>query len=160
VDRRTAPDADAAFPSSSRASDARVRGRLLFLADSEALIMIHPRSLLLAALFVLPVVLPTGAAFAHAHLQSALPAVDGVVEKAPTAITINFTEALEPRFCSIEVTDAQGQRVDDGTAHTDGDPKRLSIGLKTLPSGIYTVQWHATSVDTHRTEGNYHFTVK
>jgi len=28
-----------------------------------------------------------------------------------------------------------------------------------LPPGIYTVIWHVTSIDTHKTEGRYQFTV-
>jgi methionine-rich copper-binding protein CopC len=119
--------------------------------------MMFFRSILLVAALVLP----ASAAFAHAHLQSAVPPVGSTVEQAPTAITISFSEALEPRFSTIEVSDETGQRVDDGTPHTaDGDAKRLSVGLKKLSPGIYKVQWHATSVDTHRTEGDYHFTVK
>ena len=31
--------------------------------------------------------------------------------------------------------------------------------LPKLTPGTYTVNWHVTSVDTHKTEGNYKFTV-
>ncbi len=31
---------------------------------------------------------------------------------------------------------------------------------KTLPPGVYTVTWHAVSVDTHHTQGDFQFTVK
>lgn len=40
------------------------------------------------------------------------------------------------------------------------DNKLFSVGLSTLPPGTYTVIWHATSVDTHKTEGKFHFMVK
>ena len=110
---------------------------------------------------VLPLLLASSAAFAHAHLQSAIPPVDATVDTPPTAVTLTFTEALEPRFSSIEVKDAAGKRVDDGKPHHEGgDAKRFSVGIGKLPSGLYTVDWHATSVDTHRTEGRFHFTVK
>jgi copper resistance protein C len=33
------------------------------------------------------------------------------------------------------------------------------VTLPKLPPGTYTVNWHVTSVDTHKTEGNYTFTV-
>ena len=100
-------------------------------------------------------------ALAHAHLQSAIPPVEGTVEAAPAAVTLTFSEALEPRFSSIEVKDAAGKRVDDAKPHSDaGDAKRFSVGIGKLPPGLYTVDWHATSVDTHRTEGSFHFTVK
>ena len=102
-----------------------------------------------------------GAAFAHAHLRSANPAVDSTVATAPTEVAITFSEAVEPNFSSIEVQNGSGQRMDDGKAHTaPSDGKILSVGLKTLPPGTYTVEWHATAVDTHKTDGKFSFTVK
>jgi len=115
------------------------------------------RSVLIAGYFLLNAV----PAFAHAHLQSAIPPVEGTIDSAPAAITLTFSEALEPRFSAIEVKDAAGKRVDDGKPHSEaGDAKRFSVGIGKLPPGLYTVDWHATSVDTHRTEGSFHFTVK
>jgi hypothetical protein len=100
-------------------------------------------------------------AFAHAHLQSAIPPVEGTVDTAPTSVTLTFSEPLEARFSSIEVKDAAGKRVDDGKPHgASGDGKSFAIGIGKLAPGVYTVDWHATSVDTHRTEGSFHFTVK
>ena len=73
---------------------------------------------------------------------------------------ITFTEAIEPRYTTIEVTNANHQRVDDGEAHlAGGDAKRVAVSLQPLPPSTYTVAWHATSVDTHKTSGLYQFTV-
>lgn len=36
-----------------------------------------------------------------------------------------------------------------------GDGKRLAVSLGALPPGTYNVVWHATSVDTHKTEGSF-----
>ena len=103
----------------------------------------------------------SAAAFAHAPLQSAAPPVEGSVDTAPSIVTLSFTEPLEARFSSIEVKDAAGKRVDDGKPHrASGDGKSFAIGVGTLAPGVYTVDWHATSIDTHRTEGSFHFTVK
>jgi methionine-rich copper-binding protein CopC len=114
-----------------------------------------------APLLVVALLLASPAAFAHAHLQSAIPPADATVDKSPAAVILTFTEALEARFSSIEVKDAAGKRVDDGKPHSEGgDAKRLSVGVAKLAPGVYTVDWHATSVDTHRTEGSFHFTVK
>lgn len=100
-------------------------------------------------------------AFAHAHLRSADPAVDSTVAAAPKEVTITFSEAVEPGFSSIEVQDGSGKRVDDGKPHTAAsDGKLLSVGLSTLAPGTYTVTWHATAVDTHKTDGTFSFTVK
>jgi copper resistance protein C len=103
-----------------------------------------------------------GAAFAHADLASADPAAGATVATAPTAISITFTEAVEPKFSSIEVLDAAGTRVDEGKAQTaPGNEKLLSVGLKPLAPGTYKVIWHATAADdSHKTKGNYAFTVK
>ncbi len=35
----------------------------------------------------------------------------------------------------------------------------LVVALPKLPNGVYTVVWHVTSVDTHKTEGRYQFTI-
>jgi periplasmic copper chaperone A len=99
-------------------------------------------------------------AFAHAWLQSASPPVEGTVTQPPAELTIAFTGAIEPRFSTIEVTNDSAERVDDAQPRpASGDATRLSVGLRSLPPGTYTVAWHAISVDTHRTDGTYRFTV-
>jgi methionine-rich copper-binding protein CopC len=101
-------------------------------------------------------------AFAHADLASASPAANATVTAAPTEITITFTEEVEPKFSTIEVTDAKGDRVDQGPAHTAAnDAKILSVGLKALTPGVYMVMWHATAADdSHKTKGSYQFVFK
>ena len=103
-----------------------------------------------------------GAALAHADLASADPAAGATVKTAPTTISITFTEEVEPKFSSIEVQDAKGTRVDAGKAETAPDnAKLLSVGLKPLAPGTYKVIWHATATDdSHKTKGDYAFTVK
>lgn len=85
----------------------------------------------------------------------------GPVAAAPNEVVLTFSEAVEPRFSTIAVQDAAGVRIDAGEPHlVNGDGKRLAVPLKAPPPGTYTVIWHATSVDTHRTEGTFRFTVK
>jgi methionine-rich copper-binding protein CopC len=111
------------------------------------------------ALGLLALVGLTGQAEAHAKLREASPA-EGVVKSVPVEVIITFTEALEPRFCKIEVTDSKGQRVDQGAAQAvPGEATRLAVALKPLAAGTYKVTWHVVSVDTHRSEGSYQFTV-
>ena len=99
-------------------------------------------------------------ACAHAFLDTADPAVGATVKPAPGAVSITFTEALEPHFSSLSVEDGAGQRVDLGDAHAaPDDGTRFTVGLKPLPPGTYTVNWRITSVDTHKTSGSYRFTV-
>jgi copper(I)-binding protein len=107
-----------------------------------------------------PLLLFPAAAFAHAHLKTAEPAVDGTVATPPTQVAIDFTEGVEPKFSTIEVQDSMGMRVDKADPHTaPTDARRLIVNLAALPPGTYTVDWHATAVDTHKTSGSYHFTV-
>jgi len=97
------------------------------------------------------------AAQAHAHLDHANPPVDGTVASAPQEVALFYTQNLEPAFSTVEVTDSDGTRVDDGKAQISGNTMR--IALKLIGPGSYTVHWHAISVDTHSTEGTFMFRV-
>jgi methionine-rich copper-binding protein CopC len=100
-------------------------------------------------------------AFAHALLRQAQPAVGATVKAAPDELLLVFSEAVEPAFSRVAVTDAQGRPVATGNLHTDpNDATHLLMGVRRLGPGTYKVVWHATSVDTHKTEGAYQFTVQ
>lgn len=114
-----------------------------------------------AAIAAIALLANAGTAHAHAHLRSAVPAVDSTVPASPPELAITYTEGVEPRFSTIDVRDAAGARVDKADAHTaPGDNKVFSVGLAALPPGTYTVTWRVTAVDTHKTDGTFHFTVK
>lgn len=100
------------------------------------------------------------AAFAHAFLDRASPAVGSEVTGSPSALSLTYTEPVEPLFSTVHVTDAGGGRVDQGKPTPLDDGRVLSVKLKPLPPGVYAVEWHVTSVDTHKTEGHFTFTVK
>jgi len=110
---------------------------------------------------ILPaMLLAASPAFAHAFLKNSSPPVGSKVPVPPKAVIIDFTEGVEPAFSAIEVQDAQGRRVDEGHPHlVAGNQTRLAVDLPRLAPGEYKVTWHATSVDTHKTEGSFHFTV-
>jgi methionine-rich copper-binding protein CopC len=97
------------------------------------------------------------AAHAHAMLDHANPSVGSTVASAPREISLTFTQNLEAAFSSVQVTDANGARVDQGKAQVSGSTMR--VGLKSLSPGTYRVRWHVLSVDTHKTEGTFTFTV-
>jgi methionine-rich copper-binding protein CopC len=96
------------------------------------------------------------AANAHAMLDRASPPVGSTVAQAPSRLTLSFTEKLEPAFSGATVTNASGQRVDTAERASGST---LQISLKSLPPGAYKVHWHVLSVDTHKTEGSYSFSV-
>jgi copper resistance protein C len=117
---------------------------------------------MIRAAAVLAAVLPLGTStvFAHAFLDHASPAVGSSVPSAPAAVTMWFTQQLEPAFTTATVTDKSGKNVDSGAAEVNPkDPMELRVPLNPLPPGTYTVAWHALSVDTHTTTGHFTFTV-
>ena len=86
-------------------------------------------------------------AHAHAQLDRANPPVGGTVASAPRAVTLTFSENIEPAFSSIRVEDASGAR------------NVLRVGVKPLTPGAYKVIWKVLSTDTHATEGSFSFSV-
>lgn len=96
-------------------------------------------------------------ALAHAFLDHASPAAGETVHAAPRRVALHFTEALEPAFSGVAITDAAGHEMSAGTAAIGG--AEMDVALKPLAPGRYRVTWHAVSVDTHRTDGKYSFTV-
>jgi copper resistance protein C len=102
------------------------------------------------------------ASYAHAHafLERALPPVGSETTTPPHQIVLTFTEGVEPLFSTIELRDARGTALAAGKPHTEpGDNRKLVVDVPTLSAGRYSVIWHATSVDTHKTEGSYRFTI-
>lgn len=115
----------------------------------------------LALLVVAPFLAAPGIAQGHAFLKTAEPGIDSTVSPAPSEVKIRFTGKLEPAFSKLEVHNASGAAVDKGDAAVDPrDPTLMHVSLKPLPAGTYKVHWHAVSVDTHATDGDFTFTVK
>jgi copper resistance protein C len=113
-------------------------------------------SILAAA--ILLAVMPSTGAKAHAFLDHAEPRVGSTVPTAPRELALFYTQNLEPAFSSVEVSDANGARVDLGKPTISASTMR--VGLKQLPPGTYRVRWHVLSVDTHTTQGSFTFHVK
>lgn len=103
----------------------------------------------------------TAPAFAHAKLEKAAPPVGGAVSP-PSEIRLTFSESVEPRFSKVALTGPGGAAVPLGSLKTaPGDQAALIAPIaKPLAAGVYTVHWQAVSVDTHRTQGTFQFTVK
>lgn len=116
----------------------------------------------LAALILAVATLATGPAYAHAHLKKADPAVGSEVSPGPAQLRLSFSEGVELAFSEVEIARADGMAVTpSGVALAAGDPNTIVVTLKArLAAGRYTVVWHVTSVDTHKTRGHYAFAVK
>jgi methionine-rich copper-binding protein CopC len=103
------------------------------------------------------VALSSAVAHAHAFLDHANPLVGSTVANAPREVSLTFTQNLEAAFSSVQVTGPNGARVDAGKPQISGNT--MHVGLKAAGPGTYHVRWHALSVDTHKTEGSFTFTV-
>jgi copper resistance protein C len=112
------------------------------------------RTLTLTALMALAA---TSAVDAHAFLDHAEPRVGSTVPTAPKEVVLFYSQNLEPAFSTVEVSDANGARVDQGKPRISASTMRVSV--KPLPPGTYSVRWQVLSVDTHTTEGHFTFQV-
>lgn len=101
----------------------------------------------------------SAAVSAHAFLDKADPPVGGAV-RAPAAVRLIFTEAIEPVFSGISLSTGDGRAVPTGRAAVDpANPAAFVLLLPRLPPGRYRVHWHVVSVDTHPSEGDYSFQI-
>jgi methionine-rich copper-binding protein CopC len=111
-------------------------------------------------LFGLIIALGAGEASAHAFLDHAVPPVGATVAASPSTLQLFFSEPIEPLFSGVTVATAGGQPVTTGAAAVDpNNPAALVLPLPQLKPGRYRVRWHVASVDTHRTEGSFEFSV-
>ncbi|MDF9778445.1 copper homeostasis periplasmic binding protein CopC [Pseudomonas baetica] len=119
--------------------------------------MLLKKTLTVAAL--LGTLLAASSVFAHAHLKSQTPAADSTVATA-TELRLEFSEGIEASFSKVTLT-RDGAPVVVKALTTEGSDKKTLIVTPTAPltAGAYKVEWHAVSVDTHKSEGAYAFKV-
>jgi len=109
-----------------------------------------------SAIISLALLVSATVAEAHARLDSASPAVGSTVSSSPGQVTLHFSEGLEPKFSGASVSGPSGARADSGSTASGST---IQIRVKNLGPGTYTVNWHALSVDTHKTQGSFSFHV-
>jgi len=99
-------------------------------------------------------------ASAHAILVRAEPAVGSTVHGFPAQLKLWFSEKIESAFSSVRVLDAGGKQVDKGDKAVNPSYQALlTVSLQQLPPAKYKVAWQVVSVDTHKTVGDFTFTV-
>lgn len=97
---------------------------------------------------------------AHAFLVRSDPAVGSVATK-PAMLRLEFSEAIELGFSGVDFTRSSGGAVAlNEFRFADNGHKVLVADLPMLAPGTYRVKWRVVSVDTHRTEGEFSFTVR
>ncbi|WP_174537245.1 copper resistance CopC family protein [Micromonospora chalcea] len=116
-------------------------------------------SALLAALFTAALLLvPATPAAAHNSLQEATPARDARLTTAPTQVTLQFLQRLNPAFTTITLRDAADRPVPASAPAVEGTTGTVRIE-EPLGNGTYTVAYRVVSRDGHPVQGSYRFTV-
>ncbi|MFE4418591.1 copper resistance CopC/CopD family protein [Streptomyces sp. NPDC056817] len=118
------------------------------------------RALMLLFMAVAGVLLAGAApASAHAALTGSDPQQGAVVDKAPSQVSLTFSEQVALSDNSLRVLDPKGNRVDTGKpSGVSGTTYavRLHSGL---PDGTYTVAYQVVSADSHPVGGAYTFSI-
>ena len=113
----------------------------------------------LAAAVALAALAPASA-WAHAALLRTSPAASVIANTAPARVLLTYSEAVEPRFAIVSVTDAAGRQVTAGPpSRSAADPDTLVAPLEHIPSGWYLVYWRVISADGHPVRGAFTFAV-
>lgn len=98
-------------------------------------------------------------ALAHDRLLSSDPADGAVLETAPQAITLTFSDTPLDVSPKVRVTGGDGVVLAEGAPQIQGTSAVLALP-NGLPAGRATVQWRVVSADGHPIEGELAFNVK
>jgi copper transport protein len=118
------------------------------------------RAATLAALAALAALALPAAALAHASLLSTFPRGNVVLSAPPPEVRLVYSEAVEPRFAIVSVTDAAGRQTTSGPPRrSPANPDELDVPLKKTAEGWYLVFWRVISEDGHPVRGAFTFAV-
>ena len=121
------------------------------------------RAMLLWGLFVFG----AGQAFGHARLTHSDPADGGSVPAAHAEVTLQFSEAIQPRFSDFvfhylgqdpEASAEDGNRLPRPDRVFDETRQQVTMALsENAPAGWYVLDWEVLAVDGHTTAGTLRF---
>jgi copper transport protein len=116
---------------------------------------------LVAALLAVSAALPASAA-AHAAFQDASPEPGARLGRAPSEITLVFTEPLNRALTTARIVEARSGRSFSAAVSVETSRGRLLVHpTKPLPTGAFRVLWHTVSLtDGHALEGSFGFGVR
>ena len=115
----------------------------------------------LAVIWVFVGVVVPSRTWGHAFPVRSEPRVGRTISASPAKVTIWFDGELETAFSTIAVYNAAKQRVDKNNGRVSrSDAMALEADIPPLPPGKYTVHWSVVAKDTHRTDGDFSFSVQ
>jgi methionine-rich copper-binding protein CopC len=95
--------------------------------------------------------------WAHAKLQSSVPANHAQLSEAPKTLTLQFNEAAKLALVKLI---ADGKEISVPIDKNAKPSQSFTVNLPGLAAGTYTVQWTAVAADDgHVTKGTFDFTI-
>jgi len=117
------------------------------------------RSFLIMAIAACAIAISPRPAHAHAFPSAEDPKVGSTLQTPPSRVVITFDSPIESLFAKLAVVGPSGDDVTAGAPAVDANTRQLSVPLRALKPGEYTVRWSVVAEDSHRTEGSYTFDV-
>jgi len=100
------------------------------------------------------------AAYAHAFLDHAIPAVGATVSGSPSELRLSFTQGVVVAFSSVTISGDGGAVPASKPVNDPSNQQIIHVRVgHALKPGRFRVTWHVLYCDTQRTEGSYRFTV-
>ncbi len=117
--------------------------------------------LAIAAVALLALAAQAQQAFAHASFLASRPAPGQRVQRSPSKVTLQFTEALNQRLSRATITDLRTDKA-ISTKVLAGPSRDLIVRPTTrLPTAAYRVSWFSVSTDDgHPLQGSFSFGVR
>ncbi|GAA4706462.1 hypothetical protein GCM10023228_08500 [Brevibacillus fulvus] len=82
------------------------------------------------------------------------------MQKSPDQITLRFSEIVEPDSFSLALYDWKGKKISTAAPQmVKGDATQITVPLRSLDQGSYTVEWSMVSEDGHPVKSSYIFSV-
>ncbi len=121
------------------------------------------------SLFLL-LALVSNLALGHARLSSSTPAEGETLAADAEAITLQFSEAIQPRFSDFTLhylgtrQDGEANRDNQlprGTPQVDGDRQVVEVAIpEDAQPGWYLLDWEVLAEDGHTTRGTVRFSIE
>ena len=98
----------------------------------------------------------SGLAQAHAHLEGSTPAEGSTLNAAPASVELKFSEAVTLTALTIGKPDEKGQSLEPSGKKP---VQKVTAAVPSLSPGKYVINYRAVSDDNHVMSGAVHFTV-